>query len=149
MQDGIEKIVELKAPIARVWRALTDHKEFGEWFQVDLEGPFVAGKISHGQITYPGYEHFKWEATVQAMEHEQLFSLTWCPYGGDPEIDYSNEPQTLVEFRLESTSNGTRLSITESGFAALPDDQRRVDALRSNSQGWSEQVKNIAAHVES
>lgn len=149
MQDSIEKIIELKAPVARVWRALTDYKEFGEWFQVNLEGPFVVGEASRGQITYPGYEHMRWEATVQTMEQERLFSLTWCPYGGDPNIDYSNEPKTLVEFRLEATADGTRLNITESGFDALPDDERRVDALRTNTQGWTEQVKNISAHVES
>ena len=149
MQDSIEKTIDLKAPVGRVWHALTDHKEFGEWFQVALDGPFVVGEISRGQITYSGYEHMQWEATVQAMEHERLFSLKWCPYGGDPDIDYSEEPQTLVEFRLESTSEGTRLNITESGFDALPDDERRVDALRSNTGGWNEQVKNISAHVES
>jgi len=149
MQDRIEKHVELKAPIARVWQALTDHEEFGDWFQVKLDGPFVVGEVSTGQMTYPGYEHMKWEATVQTMEPERLFVFTWCPYAGDPDIDYSNEPQMLVEFRLEPTSNGTRLDISESGFNALPDDARRVDALRSNTQGWNEQVKNIAAHVES
>jgi len=149
MQDRIEKSIDLKAPVARVWRALTDYEEFGAWFRVRLEGPFALGEVSHGQITYPGYEHMKWEATVQAMETEQLFSLTWCPYGGNPDVDYSNEPQTLVEFRLEPTSAGTRLVISESGFDALPDDERRVDALRRNAQGWSGQVKHIAAHVES
>lgn len=149
MQDRIEKDIELTAPIARVWRALTDHEEFGEWFQVKLEGPFVVGEVSRGQITYPGYEHMKWVATVQAMEPERLFSLSWCPYAYDPNIDYSDEPQTLVEFRLEATATGTHLFITESGFTALPDDERRVEALRSNSQGWGQQVNNIAAHVAS
>ena len=149
MQDSIEKSVELKAPVARVWRALTDYTEFGQWFRVDLDGPFVVGEISTGQITYPGYEHLKWEATVQAMEPERLFSLRWCPYGGDPDTDYSNEPTTLVEFRLEAISDGTRLDIKESGFTALPDDERRIDAFRSNSQGWTGQVEHITAHVES
>jgi len=149
MQDSIEKSVELKAPVARVWRALTDHKEFGDWFRASLDGPFVVGEISRGQITYPGCEHMQWEATVQAMDHERLFSFTWCPLAGDPDIDDSKEPQTLVEFRLESTPEGTRLDITESGFDALPDDERRVDALRSNTHGWDGQVRNIAAHVES
>ena len=149
MQDYIEKELELKSPVARVWRALTDHEEFGEWFRVKLDGPFVVGGVSTGQITYPGYEHMKWVATVEAMEPEQLFSFRWCPYGGEPDVDYSNEPTTLVEFKLEPSSGGTRLVISESGFDALPDDERRVDALRSNTSGWNEQVKNIAAHVQS
>ena len=79
MSNSIEKRIELKAPVSRVWRALTDHREFGEWFRVKLEGPFVPGEVSRGHITYPGYEHLKWEATVQRMEPERLFSFTWHP----------------------------------------------------------------------
>ena len=149
MQDRIEKSIELMASVERVWCALTDHEEFGEWFRVKLDGPFVVGDVSRGQITYPGYEHMAWEAEVQAMDPERLFSFTWCPYGGDPDVDYSDEPKTLVEFRLEPTPDGTRLVISESGFAALPDEPRRVDALRRNTQGWTGQVKNITAHVVS
>jgi uncharacterized protein YndB with AHSA1/START domain len=148
MQDRIDKSIELKAPVGRVWRALTDHREFGQWFRVALQDPFKVGEVSRGRMTYPGYEHFRWEATVQAMEPERLFSFTWCPYSDNPDADYSREPTTLVEFRLEPIAGGTRLHISESGFAALPEDARRVDALRMNTQGWNEQAKNIAAHVE-
>ncbi len=80
MDHRIEKRIELKAPLSRVWRALTDHREFGEWFRGKLDGPFVPGQISRGQITYPGYEHVKWEAVVQKMEPERLFSFTWPHY---------------------------------------------------------------------
>ncbi len=98
MDDAIEKRIELKAPISRVWRALTDYREFGEWFGVKLDGPFVPGQVSHGQITYPGCEHIKWEAVVQ-WPHPKSFEK------GAP-ADYSNEPTTLVEFRLEKTATG-------------------------------------------
>lgn len=147
MKDRIEKSIDLKAPIARVWRALTDYREFGEWFRVKLEGPFVVGEIARGHITYSGYEHLKWHAKVQAMEPERLFSFTWHPYAVDPDIDYSGEPPTLVEFRLEPIADGTRLVITESGFSALPE-ERQPDALRMNEQGWETQTLNIKAHVE-
>jgi len=99
--DRIEKRIELEAPVSRVWRALADFREFGQWFRVKLDGPFVPGQISTGHITYPGYEHLKWEAVVQIMEPERLFSFTWHPYAIDPNFDYSKEPPTLVEFRLE------------------------------------------------
>ena len=148
MQDRIEKTIELAAPVSRVWHALTDHTEFGQWFRVDLEGPFVVGQLCRGSMTYPGYEGMKWEATVQAMEPESLFSFTWCPYGEDPDIDHSKEPQTLVEFRLEPTSDGTRLTITETGFSTLSD-AFREDALRNNTEGWNKQAENLTAHVES
>ena len=101
MNDRIEKVVELKVPVSRVWRALTDHREFGTWFRVRLEGPFVPGQTARGQITYPGYEHIRFEAVVQKMEPERLFSFTWHPYAIDPNEDYSKEPSTLVEFTLE------------------------------------------------
>jgi uncharacterized protein YndB with AHSA1/START domain len=77
MSDRIEKTIELKAPIERVWRALTDHSDFGEWFRVKLDGPFVPGKAATGRITYPGYEHLKWEVKVNQMDAPRLFSFTW------------------------------------------------------------------------
>ena len=88
MQDRIEKSVELKAPTSRVWRALTDHEEFGEWFRVKLDGPFVLNEVSRGVTTYPGYEGMKWEATVVAMERERLFAFKWCPYEHDDEREH-------------------------------------------------------------
>ena len=146
MVDRIEKRIELKAPVSRVWRALTDHREFGEWFRVKLDGPFVPGQVSRGQITYPGYEHVKWEAIVQKMEPERLFSFTSHPYSVDSNIDYSKETPTLVEFRLEKTTSGTLLLLTESGFDKIPSD-RRPEAFRMNDGGWTEQMKNIEKHV--
>jgi uncharacterized protein YndB with AHSA1/START domain len=146
MSDRIEKRIELAAPISRVWRALTDYREFGQWFGVKLDGPFRAGQVSRGQITHPGYEHVKWEAVVQNMEPERLFSFTWHPYAIDPKIDYSEETPTLVEFRLEGTASGTLLLITESGFDKVPS-HRRLDAFRMNDGGWAQQLKNIEKHV--
>jgi uncharacterized protein YndB with AHSA1/START domain len=146
MADRIEKTIELKAPVARVWKALTDYQEFGKWFRVRLEGPFVPGQIARGQITYPGYEHVRWEAIVQKMEPERLFSFTWHPYAVDPNEDYTKEPPTLVEFVLEKTADGTLLRIVESGFDKLPN-RRRADAFRMNERGWSGQLENIAQHV--
>jgi uncharacterized protein YndB with AHSA1/START domain len=146
MENRIEKRIELKAPMSRVWRALTDYREFGEWFRVKLDGPFVAGEISRGHITYPGYEHVKWEAVVQKMEAEWLFSFTWHPYAVDPKIDYSKETPTLVEFRLENTAGGTLLVVTESGFDKIPSG-RRDEALRKNEGGWTAQMKNVESYV--
>ena len=124
MEDRIEKRIDLKAPVSRVWRALTDHREFGTWFRGALEGPFIPGQ----------------------QEPERLFSFTWHPYAIDPNADYSSEHPTLVEFKLESTPTGTLLIVTESGFAALPA-HRRDEAFRMNSQGWSIQIENISQHV--
>jgi uncharacterized protein YndB with AHSA1/START domain len=149
MGDRIEKRIELKAPVARVWRALTDHQEFGQWFGVKFTAPFVPGQISRGQITYPGYEHLVMEVVVQKMEPERLFSFTWHPYAIDPMTDYSKETPTLVEFRLEKTADGgTLLSVMESGFENIPA-HRRADAFRMNDSGWAEQMQSIERHVAS
>jgi uncharacterized protein YndB with AHSA1/START domain len=146
MADRIEKQIELKAPLARVWRALTDYREFGEWFRVKIDGPFVAGEVSRGHITWPGYEHLQWEAVVTAIEPERLFSFTWHPYAVDPKMDYSQEPQTLVEFRLEKAGEGTLLTVTESGFDKIPA-ARRAEAFPRNEGGWTQQMQNIERYV--
>jgi uncharacterized protein YndB with AHSA1/START domain len=149
-ENRIEQRIELKAPVSRVWRALTDYREFGQWFGVKLDGPFAPGQVSRGQITYPGYEHIRWEAVVQKMEHERLFSFTWPQPKSfdkaDQPLDYSKEPATLVEFRLEKTATGTLLTLTESGFDQLPGD-RRLEAFRRNDGGWTQQMKNLENHV--
>src|ERR1035437_1388722 len=146
MNDRIEKQIELKAHVSPAWRALTDSPEFGEWFRVNIEAPFVPGQPAQGQILYPGYEHVTWRAVIQAMEPERLFSFTWHPYSVDPAIDYSQETPTLVEFRLEPTATGTLLMVTESGFDRIPT-HSRLEAFRMNDGGWTQQMKNIEAYV--
>jgi uncharacterized protein YndB with AHSA1/START domain len=146
MSNSIEKRIELKAPVARVWRALTDHNEFGAWFGVKMDAPFAVGAVARGQITHPGYEHLTWEATVKKMDAERAFAFTWHPYAIDPKVDYSNEPTTLVEFKLEPNGDDTVLIVIESGFDAIPQ-HRRAEAFRMNEQGWAAQMKNIERHV--
>jgi uncharacterized protein YndB with AHSA1/START domain len=148
MTDRIEKTIDLKSPVERVWRALTDAAEFGTWFRVKLDDPFVPGQPTRGRVTYPGYEHLVFEVQTQRMERPRLFSFTWHPYAIDPDVDYSGEPPTLVEFRLEPIATGTRLTVVESGFDAIPA-HRRQEAFRMNEGGWKAQMENIRAHVES
>lgn len=147
MNDRIEKRIALKAPVSRVWRALTDHEQFGAWFQVKLEAPFEPGKEAVGRITHPGYEHVTWRAVVRQMVPERLFSLSWHPYAVEPGVDYSDEAQTLIEFRLEPHGEGTLLTLTESGFERIPA-HRRDEAFRMNDGGWAQQMENIRRYVE-
>jgi uncharacterized protein YndB with AHSA1/START domain len=144
--DRIEKSIELNAPLSRVWRALTDHNQFGAWFRVQLDAPFQAGEVATGKLTWPGYEHLTWRATVQEIDPEQYFAFTWHPYAVDPKADYSNETPTLVEFHLEKTASGTLLKVTESGFSDIPE-ARRDEAFLRNSEGWGQQMKNIEEYV--
>jgi uncharacterized protein YndB with AHSA1/START domain len=144
--DRIERLIVLQAPLARVWRALSDAREFGAWFRVELNRDFAPGAEISGRVTYPGYEHIRFQMWIERMEAERLFTLRWHPFAIDPKADYSKEPTTLVEFRLEPVAGGVRLTVTESGFDKLPV-QRRDEAFRMNSGGWDVQVENIRQHV--
>jgi len=143
MQNQITKHVNINAPVSRVWRALTNSEEFGKWFSVKIEGPFVPGEASVGYMTYPGSEHVRWNAVVQEMQPENFFSYRWHPYAVDPDRDYENETTTLVEFRLEKSGSGTLLTVTESGFDQLPEERRDL-AFRKHTDGWDAQLNNIA-----
>ena len=146
MPDRIERQAELNAPIARVWRAMADYREFGDWFGVKLNGPFVSGQPARGNITHPGYEHVVWEVMIAQMEEESVFSFRWHPYALDKTVDYSGERPTLVEFRLEEITGGTRLRLVESGFDGIPE-ERRAEAFQMHEGGWTQQMKNIESYL--
>ncbi|BDG08703.1 SRPBCC family protein [Anaeromyxobacter paludicola] len=147
--DRIEKRIFLRAPRARVWRALTVPEEFGRWFGARFDAGTVfqpAARIDAG-ITHPGYEHWRFQIVIERVEPETLFSYRWHPYP-KPGADLSGEPMTLVELRLSEAPGGTELSVVESGFdQVLP--ARRDEAFRMNEGGWAAQLENIARHVAS
>jgi uncharacterized protein YndB with AHSA1/START domain len=145
--DRIERKIVLKATRPRVWRALTNIDEFNNWFGVRLKGKrFAAGERFIGNVTYPGYEHLTMEVTIQQCEPDKVLSWRWHPHAVDPQMDYSSEPTTLVEFRLEDAVGGTLLTLVESGFDRIPP-ERRLSAFRGNSGGWEIQMQNIEKHV--
>jgi uncharacterized protein YndB with AHSA1/START domain len=145
--DRIERKILLKASRARIWRALSDAKEFGDWFGVDFKGKsFEPGKSIKGQITYPGYEHIEMEVLIEQVVPERLLSWHWHPAAIDPAVDYSQEPTTLVVFELQQGEGGVVLSVVESGLDMIPL-SRRAAVFRMNSSGWDEQMSNIEKHV--
>jgi len=144
--DRIEKQMILRAPRSRVWRALADSQQFGSWFGVKLEGPFVAGKLIKGSMTVKGYEGMAFEIVVDELAPETRFSYRWHPFAIDPAVDYSGEPMTLVSFELEDVPEGTKLKVVESGFDNIPV-ARRAEALRMNTGGWEIQLENVSKHV--
>lgn len=143
--DRIEKSFEVKATRSRVWRAISDAREFATWFGVELDRSFAPGTSVIGRLPYKGEIH-TFEMQVERIEPESRFSYRWHPYAMDPKVDYSKEPTTLVEFRLEEMAGGTRVTIVESGFDRLPA-SRRVEAFRMNESGWASQSKKLASHV--
>jgi uncharacterized protein YndB with AHSA1/START domain len=144
--DRIEKKFEVRAPRSRVWRAIATAKEFGAWFGMQLDGEFVAGSRVGGKLTHPNYANVKVELLIERVEPERYFSYRWHPYALDPNVDYSTEPTTLVEFTLEDTAGGTAVTIVESGFDQLPP-HRRNEAFRMNEQGWTGQIPKLVKYV--
>ncbi len=144
--DRIEKTITLRAPRSKVWRALTDSAQFGEWFGASLAESFTPGRKVRGPIITPGYTQYTFEVTVEQMEPERLFSWRWQP-GGDPTVGPA-EPTTLVVFELEEIPEGTQLTVRESGFDQIPV-ARRGKAYRENDAGWTGQIENLRKFLAS
>ena len=155
--DRIEKRIVLHASRARVWNALSDAKEFGEWFGVRFDGPFVAGAPLRGVIVptqadveiaklQEPYAGRAFDITVDRIEPQRLFSFRWHPYAVEPGVDYSSEPTTLIEFALEEVPNGVMLTVTESGFDQIPL-ARRVKAFTANEQGWGRVLQLVEKYL--
>jgi len=156
--DRIQKQIVLRAPLARVWQAISDAKQFGAWFGVEFDGPFVAGREMLGRIVptrvdpevarlQEPHRGKAFTAVVERIEPMKRFSFRWHPFAIDSQRDYSQEPMTLVAFELNEVSGGTELTITESGFDALPL-ERRADAFKANDGGWSHQSKMIEKYLQ-
>ncbi|QBR01126.1 SRPBCC family protein [Paraburkholderia pallida] len=158
VSDRIEKRIVLRAPRERVWRAISEARQFGTWFGVAFDGEFAAGARITGRIapTQVDPEVAKlqepcagipFDFHIERIEPMNLFSFRWHPNAVDRNTDYSAEPMTLVEFRLQDASEGTLLTITESGFDAIPL-ERRAKAFTSNDGGWTHQSQLIAKYLE-
>jgi len=155
--DRIEKTILLKTSLPRAWRALSDSAEFGTWFGMRFSGAFAPGAQMRGVIVpttvneevanaQRPYEGKPIEITIEQMVPERLFSFRWHPGAIDPNIDYSLEPTTLVEFTLRKMEGGILLTVTESGFDQIPL-ARRARAFAQNEGGWSMAITLIAEFV--
>lgn len=144
--DRIHKQIALRASPARVWRALSDAREFGTWFGVALDGELAPGTVVHGAVVFEG-KTLSIAFHVERMEPERLLAFRWHPHAVDPEVDYAGEPMTLVEIALAPAGSGTLVTVTESGFGSIPL-ARRARAFEMNSGGWAAQLDNIARHVD-
>ena len=155
--DRIEKTILLHASRKRVWSALSDSKEFGSWFGMKFDGPFVPGKKITGVLVpttvnpeiasaQRKYQGMAFEFTIEQMEPERLFSFRWHPHAVERGMDYSAEPTTLVVFVLGEAAGGVMLTVTESGFDQIPL-ARRATAFNANQHGWAAVVKLIEAYL--
>jgi len=155
--DVIEKHAVLRTPRERAWRAISEARQFGAWFGVQFDSEFEVGVRLVGKIVptqadpeiarlQEPYTGFPFEFHVERIEPMRLFSFRWHPFAIDRDADYSAEPMTLVEFRLEDAGEDTRLTIGESGFGQLPL-ARRVQAYMANDGGWAHQIKLVEKYL--
>jgi uncharacterized protein YndB with AHSA1/START domain len=155
MHDKIEKVTTLKAPLAKVWAAIGDSTAFGRWFGMTIDGPFVQGQTVMGAIAktqvdeeiakqQEPYVGIRCELRIERIVPLELFSFRWHP-GADPELG-PEAPTTLVTFELSEVPGGTRLTITESGFAGLALD-KRAKAFADNEGGWEAQLSLVAKYL--
>jgi uncharacterized protein YndB with AHSA1/START domain len=145
--DRFEKSLVVRAPRARVWRAIADAAEFGIWFGAKFDGAFEPGRRIHGRMTQPPeYADLPFEMAIERIEPERLLAFRWHPGDVLPAADSTDDQMTLVEISLEDADGGTRVRVVESGFDRLPLD-RRERAFRANEEGWAIQIQNIARHV--
>jgi uncharacterized protein YndB with AHSA1/START domain len=144
--DRIEKQIVLRAPRARVWKALSRVEEFNAWFGSRLSGTFAPGARLTSSIDHPGYEGWTMEVVVEAVEPEARLAWRWTPHGKDPKVDYSGEKPTLVELTLADHPEGTLLRVVESGFDGVSP-ARRAHAFAMNDAGWAEQVQRIGRYL--
>lgn len=145
-QDKIERIVVLKAPIERVYRAITDPKEWGTWFAHGVEGDFEPGS----QPVMDEGEYGRFRIAIIDVQPHHYFAFRWVsgsefvPQGfvGNP----LEHPNTLVEFFLNEIDGCTELRLVESGFAGLPDKYAEKN-FNENCDGWEYQLNSLTEHL--
>lgn len=151
--DRIEKSVVLHAPLDRVWRAIADATEFGRWFGVRVDGPFVAGSVVNAEMTGTlideavaaeqcAHPHGPFPLQIVSVQPRRQLAFRWNPLPG---TEFA-ELFTLVEFTLSETADGVRLTVVESGFDALPAGPRR-SAWTDNDRGWTIQLDLVGRYV--
>ena len=157
MSGRIEKKIVLRAPLERVWHALTDPDEFASWFGIRVDGPFQPGARMRGTIVGTSVDPaiaeaqrqhagIPFEFTIDRLEPPRLFSFRWHPHAIERGVDYSHEPTTLIVFTLQETAQGVLLTVTESGFDQIPL-ERRAKAFEANDQGWGMIMGLIEKHL--
>ncbi|MEV8512228.1 SRPBCC domain-containing protein [Dactylosporangium sp. NPDC051484] len=136
--DHIERTVDLAHPPVKVWAALTTAEGLGTWFgngaTVDLrEG-------GSAQLTWDSGD--KASMRIERVEEPSVFGFTWGIHG----MAEDDPRRTYVEFTLEPVGAGTRLTMVETGFAQLPDDQYRK-AFQSNTDGWAHELGELVEYL--
>lgn len=155
--DRIEKHILLRAPRERVWRAISDSTQFGKWFGVSLQGPFLQGQRVAGRIVPTSVDtevakmQEPWAGMacdfyVERIEPMDRFSFRWHPGAEEAGLEAPEHEMTTVMFELKDVPGGVLLTITETGFDRIPL-ERRAKAFADNEGGWEMQTKLIEKYL--
>ena len=142
IQDTIQRELVLRAPKERVFQAIADPKLIVNWFPDKVEGTLKKGERSVFDFT----DYGKVAIHVVASDPHDYFAYRWVPSVGASEDDPLKQPNTLVEFRLEAIPEGTKLKLTESGFASLPKDVIEK-SLSDNNEGWDTMLARLEKYM--
>jgi uncharacterized protein YndB with AHSA1/START domain len=142
-KDSIERELTLPVPIERAWTAITDPAEIRQWF----------GNNTEFELREGGEGVFKWDENahrmrIVALEPPRRYVYRWVvSQDDDQSVPFEEMPTTQVEYLLESVPEGTRLKLTETGFASLPADQRE-GYFGDNSQGWTSELAKLVEYTK-
>jgi uncharacterized protein YndB with AHSA1/START domain len=137
--DRIERTVEIAHPPAKVWAALTTADGLSGWFGNEASIDLRPG--GSAQMKF-GSDHTA-NMRVERVEEPTVFGFTWHIYG----LPDADPRRTYVEFTLEPTGAGTRLTMVESGFAQLSDDAYRT-AYDGNAGGWASELGELVDYLD-
>jgi len=142
MQDSIERSITINAPVERVFHAITDPQELTRWFPDGVEGTIEPGERPVLDFS----EYGKSQIYVVAKDAPNYFAYRWVPGTSTVDAvgteDVLSVHNTLVEFRLEATANGTSVVLRESGFATFPP-AIAESALKENTGGWDYMIDRL------
>ena len=135
--DRIERSVDIAHPPAKVWAALTTAEGLGTWFgdaaTIDLRPGGEA------KMTWTSGD--KASMRIERVEEPAVFGFTWGIFG----LPDDDPRRTYVEFTLVPVGSGTRLTVIESGFAQLPEDNHRK-AFDGNTEGWASELGELVEY---
>jgi len=138
MQDTIVREITVKAPKERVYKAITDPKQIVTWFPDAIEGTLEVGE----RPIFNFGKHGKNQIYVEAANPYDYFAYRWVPGSNNVTGDVLTVPNTLVEFRIETSEGMTKVTLTESGFASLPAEVAQK-SFEQNSGGWEFMISRL------
>jgi uncharacterized protein YndB with AHSA1/START domain len=142
MEDRIEHAIMIDAPLDRVWELVS---EPGWWVPTAVVAP-VDHTPGH-QVVRETEKLGRFPVEVVSVDPKTYAAFRWASHAPGAELTAGNT--TLVEFRLEPVGDAVKVSVVESGFAALEaPDSVREQSRKDNTGGWQEEMAGLKERAE-